>query len=41
MEITKGFSEGSLKPFRKDEEKASKIDDKKRWLDYLKKMEES
>jgi len=41
LEIIKGFSEGSLKPFREDEEKGSKIGDKKRWLDYLKRMEES
>lgn len=41
IQIIKGFSEGLLKPFRKSEEVAGKIDDKKRWLDYLKKLEGS
>jgi hypothetical protein len=41
LEIIKGFSGGSMKPSEKYEENKAGIEDKKRWLEYLKKMEES
>lgn len=41
IQIIKGFSEGSLKPFRKTEETESEVEDEKRWLDYVKHLQES